>query len=67
MKKYLTLRVWILIIFLIFSLMAIGPRPWAKGIEVSNIDESGILASQGLSSGEIILSINGEEIKTCIE
>ncbi|MDP4012213.1 MAG: hypothetical protein Q8R00_01240 [Candidatus Nanoarchaeia archaeon] len=64
MKKYLTLRVWILIIFLIMSFIAISPRPWAKGIEITGVDESSPLTTYGLSTGEKILEINGDKIET---
>lgn len=64
MKKYLTFRVWILIIFLIMSFIAISPRPWAKGIEITQVEESSPLATYGLSIGEKVLEINGERIET---
>ncbi len=64
MNKYLTIRVWILIAFLIFSVIAISPRPWNSGVEIKHVDDESILASDGLSPGEIILTINKESIRT---
>lgn len=61
-KKYLTLRVWILIFFLIFSVMAINPRPWNVGVEIKHIDENSLLFTDGLTTGEIIKTINGQTI-----
>ncbi len=61
-SKYLTLRVWILIFFLIFSVMAINPRPWNVGVEIKHVDENSLLFTDGLTSGEIIKSVNGQTI-----
>lgn len=61
-SKYFTIRVWILIFFLIFSVMAINPRPWSTGVEIKHIGEDSPLAGEGLGPGEIIKSINREAI-----
>ena len=61
-KKYLTLRVWILIAFLVFSVMAINPRPWNIGVEIKQVDDNSLLSADGLTAGEIIKSVNGQSI-----
>ncbi len=61
-SKYLTLRVWILIAFLVFSAMAINPRPWNVGVEIKHVDEDSLLFTDGLAAGEIIKSVNGQSI-----
>ncbi|MBI5871732.1 hypothetical protein HZB88_01450 [archaeon] len=62
MKKYLTTRVIILLIVLAFSIIAISPNPFAKGIEIKSIDAAD--AYYGLSAGQIIYEFNGKEIKS---
>ena len=59
----LTLRIWILIIALLFSLLAISPGFGKEGVVVTSIDVNSSVREQGLSVGEIITSINGQEIK----
>ncbi len=58
----LTWRIWILIIAIVFSIIAIRPT-FKSGIIVTSIDQNSELLKQGLSTGEIIRSINGKEIK----
>ncbi len=57
-KKIFTLRIWILIIALVLSIIAINPNPWASGIKITNIEPGSLEALQGISKGEIIESIN---------
>ncbi|MEK6903976.1 MAG: hypothetical protein AABW87_00095, partial [Nanoarchaeota archaeon] len=66
-RKIFTLRVWIFVIFLVFSLMAINPRPWASGIEVKNVAENSLEADQGIAKGEKILAINNRPILTLLD
>ena len=42
--------------------MAINPRPWNIGVEIKHIDENSLLFTDGLTTGEIIKSINGQLI-----
>ncbi len=63
-KKKLPLRVWILVLFLIFALFAIKPTPNATGVEVKTFDLGGNAAEAGLEKGDIILSVNGNAIET---
>jgi preprotein translocase subunit SecD len=62
-KKIMTLRLWILLIFLILSVFAINPNPWAKGVEINTVKQGSISAENGISPREIILSINDQPIK----
>jgi preprotein translocase subunit SecD len=64
MKKMFTLRVWILIAVILFSILAINPSPSAKGIEVKNVESDSPLATAGLSTGEKVLTINTKPIET---
>ena len=57
MKSKLTWRIWVLIIILILSLLAIFGMPPAflkKGVVVTSIEQDCILYSQGMKQGEII-------------
>jgi preprotein translocase subunit SecD len=63
-KKLFNLRVWILIIFLIFSYMAINPRPWAEGVEIIKVEKGSLEEQQGMQAGESILKINDFEVKS---
>lgn len=62
MNKFLTLRVWILLIALVLAVIAISPNPWAEGIEIVSIDPSSDAAQNGLSVGQILTSIGDMEI-----
>ena len=61
LKKYLTLRVCILIFFLIIAILSISPRLNTLGVEVTYSDE--IIKDAGITSGDIIRSVNNLEIK----
>src|SRR3989338_5775462 len=62
MNKFLTLRVWILLIALVLAVIAISPNPWAEGIEIVSIDPSSDAAQNGLSVGQILVYIGDQEI-----
>jgi len=64
MKKYLTLRVWILIIAIILGFIALSPNPWASGIVVKTLDVDSDAAQYGLVVGQTLLRINGQNIET---
>jgi len=64
MKKLFTWRVWLLLIALVLAVIAINPTPGASGIEIKNIASGSIISEQGISQGEILLSINGADITT---
>ena len=61
-KKYLTFRVWILIIALVLSFIAIRPDPYAEGIAVATVAPESMEAQNGIAPGDIILSVEGNKI-----
>ncbi len=75
MKLLRNYRIIILIIFLIFSLVAIKPMPWIDGISIRHVSidspafYAGISSSPGVSptSRERILELNGFPVKTIEE
>jgi len=64
MAKFMTIRIWILLIFLFFAILAINPSPLAKGVQVKHIAEYSVLKTEGMETGEKILSINHNQIET---
>lgn len=64
-KKIFTLRVSVLVVFLLLMLVAINPNPFAAGLEVKTV--RGEAATNGLKIGDVIESINGEAIETIEE
>jgi preprotein translocase subunit SecD len=62
-KMKLGLRIWILIIAILFSLLAIHPT-FEKGVQITNIQFNSTASEYGLTSGEIIKSINGNQIQS---
>lgn len=56
------LRVWILIIALLISLVAIGPT-FKSGVIVKSVDKNDSLFNAGLRTGEIIKAVNGQEVE----
>lgn len=63
-KKLFSTRVWIMLIAVVLSLLAINPNPWATGIQIKSVAPGSLEAEQGIRAGEILTSINGEEINT---
>jgi len=57
-------KIWLLIIFIIGSLLAIFPLTFTKGVEIDSIEKNSTSYEQGLRIGQIILEIDGEKIKT---
>jgi preprotein translocase subunit SecD len=55
-------RVWILIIFLLLSLVAIKPS-FKDGAIVKSIDKNSSLFVEGLRTGNIIISVNGQSVE----
>ncbi|MBI2106133.1 hypothetical protein HYT56_04835 [Candidatus Woesearchaeota archaeon] len=60
--KSFGVRIYLLIIMLILSLIAIAPRLDVQGVEIKSLDT--ISKNQGLSIGEIIKSVNGIGIES---
>ncbi|MBM3233424.1 PDZ domain-containing protein [Candidatus Pacearchaeota archaeon] len=58
----LSLRIWILIIALILSMLAIQPS-FKSGVIIKSIDKESPAFEEGLRSGETILAINGEKVE----
>lgn len=44
------------------SLLAINPNPWATGVQIKTVGSGSLEAEQGIGTGEILKSINGEPI-----
>ena len=59
----ISFRVWVLIIALVLSLIAIRPS-FDSGLVITSVDLNSELAKQGLARGEVIKYINEKEIKT---
>lgn len=68
-----SVRIWVLIIFLLFALIAIHPNPWNEGVAIRSVEsgspasEGGILSpkpTQSLMSREKITAINNIPVKT---
>jgi len=62
MKLKFSLRIWILIIALLFSLLAINPT-LKTGIYISSIETNSTAFEQGLRQGETIKTINGQIVE----
>ncbi|MBU3923556.1 MAG: hypothetical protein KJ592_01425 [Nanoarchaeota archaeon] len=63
----ITFRIWILIIAVILSLISIfsiPPMIFEKGLMVTSVEQSSTIFQDGLRSGMIIRSINGQETNT---
>ena len=54
-------RIWLLILVLILSLLAIRPS-FESGVVIKSVERTSPLFEQGLRAGEIIKEINGEKI-----
>lgn len=65
MKIKLTWRIWLLIILLVFSVLAIfaGAHLFQKGVIISSVTSNSTAAVQGFKPGQIITSINGQQIQ----
>ncbi len=66
MKFKLTWRIWILIIFLILSLLSIFITPYflQKGVIVKSVETNSTAFDFGLRKGQLINSINGKTIES---
>ena len=45
-------------------IIAINPRPFVKGVQITSVEQGGVAYEQGIKVGEIIKSINGQSINT---
>ncbi len=55
-------RVWLLIIAILLSILAIRPT-FESGVVIKSVEKNSSAFDEGLKTGEIIKSINGKEIK----
>ncbi len=63
-KLGLSLKIWILIVALLLSIIAINPfMAFSKGVIISEIIENSSAERAGLTKGEVIKEINGIKIK----
>ena len=59
----LSFRIWMLIIVVVLSVVAIAPS-FKSGVIIASIERNSTLAKTGITAGEQILSLNGREIKS---
>ncbi len=59
----LSLRVWILIIAILLSLVAMRPT-FESGVIIKSVDAESLAFEQGLRAGDKLIAINSQEIKT---
>ena len=57
-------KIWLLIICVLGSLLAIFPLDFAKGVQIASVDDNSIAFDQGLRQGQIITAIDGKSVKT---
>lgn len=62
----LTIRIWIIIIALVLSVLAIKPS-FESGVLVQSVDKDSEAFKQGLRQGEIIKSVNGDKVSNLRE
>lgn len=62
----LTWRIWVLIIALLLSMLAIRPT-FEEGVIIKSVDRNADVYAQGLRAGEIIKQINGKPITSLEE
>ncbi len=55
----LTWRIWLLIILLLLSLLAIRPS-FGEGVVIKSVERDSLAFEQGMRSGETIISVNGQ-------
>jgi preprotein translocase subunit SecD len=67
MKLKLTWKIWLLIFFLVFSLLSIFGNPFElneQGVLVKNVEKNSTAFEQGLRPGQIIEFVDGEKINS---
>jgi preprotein translocase subunit SecD len=57
-------KIWLLIICVLASLLAIFPLDFSKGVQIVSMEQNSTAFEQGLRQGQIITAINGESINT---
>ncbi len=65
MPKKLGIRVWILIIALLLSILAISPwKAFDSGVEIASVEKNSTAFEQGLRKGMTIEKINDKKVET---
>ena len=67
MKIKLTWRIWLLLIVVAFSLLAIFGSQMnfsQEGVLVTSVEQNSTIFEQGLRQGEIITAIDGQKIES---
>ena len=57
-------KIWLLIICVLASVLAIFPLTFIKGVEIASIEQNSTEFEQGLRTGQVITHLNGEPINT---
>ncbi|MBT4165908.1 hypothetical protein HOE04_02630 [archaeon] len=57
-------KIWLLIVCVLASLLAIFPLNFSEGLQIVSLDQNSTEFEQGLRQGQIITAINGESINT---
>ncbi len=55
-------RIWLLLIAIFLSLIAIAPNPLASGVKITGVDDNSSAMTNGVPAGAIIHSVNGKGI-----
>ena len=55
-------RVWLLIIFVVLAVVAIGPKFSANGVLITGVEDNSSAAINGVKTGEIIELVDGQTI-----
>jgi len=55
-------KIWLLIIVVLGSLLAIFPLQFSKGVKIVSVDDNSLAFQQGLRQGQIITNIDGEKV-----
>ncbi|MBM3199964.1 hypothetical protein FJZ53_03415, partial [Candidatus Woesearchaeota archaeon] len=66
-RKLITFRVWLVIIAIALSILAIGPNPWAHGLIIKSVASGSAEAEQGITTGETLKAVNGQPLETLNE
>lgn len=61
MKVKFTWRIWLLIILVLLSILAISPT-FKSGVLVKSVEQNSPAQLAGISPGEVIISVNGQSI-----
>jgi len=64
----ITLKIWVLIFFLVISAVAIAPwKAFDSGVLVKSVNDNSSASFEGLAKGEVIKEINGNAIKSLVD